>query len=113
MDNIISYRYLQNTQFAFFIYAHGTIIEFEYDEAKSRSNLEKHGIDFEEAQGLWLDEHLISMNVEHKGEKRNMAVAHYAGSYWAAIYTERDGKVRLISVRRATMTERKLYDKAY
>ncbi len=30
-------------------------MEFEFEEAKSRLNQEKHGIDFVEAQGLWLD----------------------------------------------------------
>ncbi|MDP2957340.1 MAG: hypothetical protein Q8N53_13025, partial [Longimicrobiales bacterium] len=29
--------------------------DFEFDEAKSRMNLEKHGIDFEQAKALWLD----------------------------------------------------------
>lgn len=28
---------------------------FEFDEAKSRANLDKHGIDFVTAQGLWKD----------------------------------------------------------
>jgi uncharacterized protein len=28
---------------------------FEYDAEKSESNLDKHGIDFEEAKGLWHD----------------------------------------------------------
>lgn len=31
-------------------------MEFEYDPAKSTTNLLKHGIDFEEAQSLWEDQ---------------------------------------------------------
>lgn len=31
-------------------------MEFEFDERKSAANKAKHGIDFVEAQALWLDE---------------------------------------------------------
>ena len=30
-------------------------MEFEFDPAKSESNLEKHGVDFVQAQQLWQD----------------------------------------------------------
>ncbi len=32
---------------------------FEYDVNKSRTNLEKHGIDFDAAQALWEDDNRI------------------------------------------------------
>lgn len=32
---------------------------FEFDEAKSRADKQKHGIDFVQAQGLWLDADLL------------------------------------------------------
>ena len=31
-------------------------MEFEWDEAKRRNNLEKHGIDFVRAKQIWLDD---------------------------------------------------------
>ena len=34
-------------------------MKFEYDEAKSQANKLKHGIDFVQAQALWLDEYLF------------------------------------------------------
>ncbi len=37
------------------------MIQFEYDINKSRSNLLKHGINFEEAQLLWLDQELLEL----------------------------------------------------
>ncbi len=37
------------------------MIKFEYDERKSQSNLEKHGIDFVDAQALWNDPYLMIM----------------------------------------------------
>ena len=43
-------------------------MQFEYDPNKSDSNLEKHGIDFEEAQELWNDEWRLSALVRRKGE---------------------------------------------
>ena len=30
-------------------------VALEYDPAKSQANLDKHGLDFEAAQALWLD----------------------------------------------------------
>ena len=36
-------------------------MQFEFDEDKSRSNGTKHGIDFVEAQALWLDDMLIEV----------------------------------------------------
>jgi uncharacterized DUF497 family protein len=37
------------------------LVEFEFDEAKSRANKSKHGIDFVEAQALWLDGMLVEI----------------------------------------------------
>ena len=36
-------------------------MEFEFDEQKSNANLAKHGIDFVEAQALWLDENRVEI----------------------------------------------------
>lgn len=84
---------------------------FEYDLYKSNANLDKHGIDFEEAQELWTDEWRLVTVVEHKGERRELLIAHYAGRCWAAIYTMREEKIRIISVRRATKKEVAYYDR--
>ena len=85
---------------------------FEYDESKSESNLEKHGIDFEEAQRLWDDPELMEFKIDFKGEPRWGAIARYAGSCWIAICTTHGENVRIISVRRATAKEVSFYDKA-
>ena len=85
---------------------------FVYDKAKSDANLEKHGIDFEEAQLLWDDPNLMEFRIEFKGELRIGAMARYAGSCWVAITAPRGNDVRIISVRRATKKEMSLYDKA-
>ena len=85
---------------------------FEYDQAKSISNLEKHGIDFEEAQELWSDPFATAAALEHRGERRWVLIARLADGVWAAIYTMRGERVRIISVRRATAREVAVYDKA-
>ena len=46
------------------------MFSFEFDEAKSQSNLSKHGIDFIEAQLLWLDSDLLEIPVKTVDEPR-------------------------------------------
>ena len=86
-------------------------MNFEYDPAKSASNEEKHGINFEEARRLWEDPEMITMRVDRKGEFRKMLIARLAGCCWAAIYTIRPDNIRIISVRRATGKEISFYDR--
>ena len=85
--------------------------KFVYNVAKSRANLLKHGIDFEEAQRLWDDRHGLAKKVRCRGEDRAVLIARYAGACWTAAYTERLGAIRLISVRRATKREVSSYDR--
>lgn len=35
------------------------MLDFEWDEAKNRANRRKHGVSFEEAQSVFLDDHAI------------------------------------------------------
>lgn len=85
-------------------------MEFEYESAKSASNAEKHGIDFGEAQALWEGD-TVEFQANVKGERRSKVVGRIGGGYWAAIVTDRDGRTRIISVRRATPKERSAYDR--
>ena len=85
-------------------------MEFEYDPVKSASNLEKHGIDFDEAMELWNDRFMVEFELECKGEKRFAAIARYSGIVWFCVYTMRKNAVRIISVRRAVKGEVRLYD---
>ena len=87
-------------------------MEFEYDPAKSAANLDTHGIDFEAAKALWDDEGRIWGPAEHPVEDRFMAIGRIGGSVWAAIYTMRSDRIRLISVRRAKRKERAKYVRA-
>ncbi|KAF0144257.1 MAG: hypothetical protein FD156_1942 [Nitrospirae bacterium] len=87
-------------------------MKFEWDGAKSKANREKHGIDFETARELWLDEDRIEIEAPHPVEKRNIVIAKLQGRLWTAVYTIRSNTIRIISVRRSREKEEKLYGKA-
>jgi uncharacterized DUF497 family protein len=83
---------------------------FEFDPAKSASNLAKHGIDFIAAQAIWSDTNQLEHTVVNSGEKRYVVTGEAMGQKWSAVITHRSGKVRIISVRRARKTEVALYE---
>ena len=85
---------------------------FEYDESKSISNAIKHGIDFEMAQKLWLDEGalVVPANVVD-GETRYALIANYDDKCYVAIFMLRGEVYRIISVRRCRKNEEKNYEK--
>lgn len=83
---------------------------FEFDEAKSKSNKDKHGIDFLEAQALWNDPYLLEVPVKTVDEPRYLVVGVLDGKHWSAVITYRGNKIRIISVRRARAKEVALYE---
>ena len=83
---------------------------FEFDEDKSRANKQKHGIDFVEAQGLWLDGNLLRIAARSESEARFVFVGLLNGRHWSAIATFRGDAIRLISVRRARPLEVEAYE---
>jgi hypothetical protein len=84
-------------------------MEFEWDASKSQANLEKHGIDFVEAQHLWEDEDRLEIPARTEDEPRHVLIAALGQKLWSAFFTYRKGRIRLISVRRARREERELY----
>lgn len=56
-------------------------MEFEYDEAKSRRNREKHGIDFSEARKLWDDPDLLEVPARTADEPRFLVIAKRQGRH--------------------------------
>ena len=85
-------------------------MEFEFDEAKSRENKGKHGIDFVEAQDLWLDEAFVQIPARTEDEPRFMVVGMILGRHWSAVVTYRGDRVRIISVRRSRDEEVEIYE---
>jgi uncharacterized DUF497 family protein len=85
-------------------------VEFEFDEEKSRTNKAKHGIDFVEAQSLWLDEMFVEIPARTEDEPRFLVVGMISGKHWSAVITYRGEIVRIISVRRARVEEVEIYE---
>ena len=86
------------------------MIEFEYDQRKSASNLSKHGIDFDTARRLWLDPDLLEVPARTEDEPRFLVVGLIGDKHWSAIITYRGTIIRIISVRRSRIEEVKLYE---
>lgn len=83
---------------------------FEFDESKSRANLEKHGIDFVQAQALWSDPDLIEIPAVTVDEPRLMVIGRMEGKHWSAVITYRSETIRIISVRRSRSEEVAIYE---
>ncbi len=85
-------------------------MQFEFDEKKSISNQEKHGVDFIEAQQLWEDPDYLEVPVKNIDEPRMLVIGKMKGKIWAGFITYRKNVVRIISVRRARKEEVTLYE---
>ena len=85
-------------------------MEFEWDEAKNLVNIAKHGIDFDDAIGIF--NHRILERVDNRrdyGETRTRAIGLSSGRELFVIYTMRGEVRRIISARRASRDERRAY----
>ena len=85
-------------------------MEFEFDEAKSDANRAKHGIDFIAAQELWLDEFLIEIPAKTVDEPRSLVIGAIGSKHYSAVITHREGRTRIISVRRSRAKEVAIYE---
>lgn len=85
-------------------------MEFEFDQQKSESNKRKHGIDFIQAQSLWFDSNRVFIKAKTSDEKRFILIAKRKIKFWSAIYTIRNNKIRIISVRRSRKDEVTVYE---
>lgn len=83
---------------------------FEFDQEKSRANLDKHGIDFSSAQALWKDPGLVEIPARTDDEPRILMIEIIDGKHWSAVVTPRDANIRIISVRRSRAEEVKIYE---
>lgn len=90
------------------------MMQFEWDDAKAASNLAKHGIGFETAAAALLTGQYVARQdgrVDY-GETRWVAIAPTPTGLLAIVYTERDGKTRIISARKANRHEHRTYTKS-
>lgn len=85
-------------------------MQFEWDSEKNEINLRKHGISFQTAAKVFLDEDRIEIydKVHSENEDRFITIG-LAEDILFVVYTERRENIRLISARIATVRERRLY----
>ncbi|MBE9202654.1 BrnT family toxin [Synechocystis salina LEGE 06099] len=87
-------------------------MQFEYDPQKAKSNRQKHGISFAEAEMVFFDPLTIhELDPDSTTEERFIALGMgNTGSILVVVYTLRGEIIRLISARRATKQETKIYE---
>ncbi len=84
-------------------------MQFEFDPEKSAANKAQHGIDFIEAQTIWVDPDRLEIPARSIDELRHQVIGRISETTWSAFITYRNEKIRIISVRRARAEEEALY----
>ena len=92
---------------------HNTTKKVTWDPKKAESNFRKHRVRFSDAETVLFDPLALTLNYQDvDGEQRFVTVGSDAiGRIIVTVYTYRGEKIRIISARKATATERKQYEK--
>jgi uncharacterized DUF497 family protein len=88
-------------------------LTFEWDEAKARENLKKHKVNFDEGKTIFNDPFLLTFSDvdSSESEERYINIGLSAKNrVLVLIHTERRGKIRIISCRKAKARERRYYE---
>ncbi len=91
------------------------MMEFEWDPRKAESNLKKHGVSFTEAGTIFGDELAITVpDPDHSDDENRYITIGLSNRLRLLMvaHTERGDKIRVISARELTKTERKEYEEA-
>ncbi len=83
-----------------------------WDENKAKSNLKKHGVTFEEAQTVFFVSASITIEDHRHHEDRFVTIAFSKElNLLVVVYAYRfENEIRIISARRATKKETKIYE---
>lgn len=85
-------------------------MNYQWDINKAASNLRKHSVDFADAVLVFADELAITTEDKRSTEERFIIIGlDVLGRVLVVVYTWRESKIRLISARKATRTERQQY----
>jgi uncharacterized DUF497 family protein len=92
------------------------MLEFEWDERKNLKNRIKHGVWFEEARTVFEDPRALLMDdPDHSEQEERFLLLGMSASIRVLVvvhcYREKKGILRLISARKATKKERRIYEK--
>lgn len=89
-------------------------VRFEWDEAKRKANIAKHGIDFLDVPEMFTSPMLVSTDSRKDyGETRNIGFGFIRGRLIVVAFTEREPNlIRIISARKANTREKVYYQEA-
>jgi hypothetical protein len=93
-------------------------LRLEWDPAKGAANARKHGLTFEEAEGVFADEHaLLIDDPDHSEAKERFVLLGLSAKLRVLVvihcYREDDALIRIISARKATKPERRRYNERW
>jgi uncharacterized DUF497 family protein len=89
-------------------------LRFVWDQRKARENERKHGIGFDEAQTVFLDDNaLLIADPDHSEDEDRFLLLGLSARLRVLVvchcYREKDDVIRLISARKADRQERQQY----
>lgn len=95
-----------------------TMLIFDWDENKNEINKKKHGISFEEAREVFNDDYAILFDdPEHSSEEERFLIIGTTKAKGVCIvshcYRGSDEIVRIISARKATKSEKSVYNEQF
>lgn len=86
-------------------------MEYEWDRAKARSNVRKHGVDFADAATVFNDDFAITVPGDDLEEERFITIGMDAlARVLVVVYAWREEDIRIISARKANKRERLQYE---
>lgn len=90
------------------------MIKFEWDPAKARANVKKHGVSFEEAQSIFYDECAVQFfDEDHSADEQRFLLLGMStrANLLLVCHCEREAGqvIRIISARKATKRESAFY----
>lgn len=88
--------------------------DFEWEPEKAQLNLKKHGVSFDEAATVFFDPLSLTVPdpIHSNTEDRFVIVGHsLLQRLLVVVHTDRGDKIRIISARAATATERRNYER--
>ncbi|NHZ71897.1 MAG: BrnT family toxin [Aquificales bacterium] len=87
---------------------------FEWDPQKAESNFKKHSITFDEASSVFKD--TLSLTIDdplysRNNEERSVLIGiSHKNRFLTVVHTERNEKIRIISARKSTKSERRFHE---
>jgi len=92
---------------------HNINSKITWDPVKAKSNRLKHRVYFSEVESVFYDHHAISVeDIGAEGEARYITIGlDSLARLVVVVYTYRNNEIRLISARKATRSEQKIYEK--